>query len=154
MCIRDRFDSGKNLYSENIRLSNSDFLWLYTKYADLENSTGCNSFMEQLTSGYSFQKCSAICLPFICAPPSDKDTIYTSLLLAQKKAEALNLDYMYVTFDQPLYIKALEIILTSADARLKNVIPILGGFHLLMSYMGSIGNIMGGSGIDEILSQM
>ena len=32
------------------------------------------------------------------------------------------------------------------------VIIRLGGFHTLMSFMGSIGYIMGGSGIKEVLS--
>ena len=30
----------------------------------------------------------------------------------------------------------------------------LGGFHLLMSFLGSIGHLMGGSGIEELLEQI
>ncbi|GBM70814.1 hypothetical protein AVEN_142100-1 [Araneus ventricosus] len=33
---------------------------------------------------------------------------------------------------------------------LSNVIVILGAFHLLMSYMGAVGQIMGGSGLKEM----
>ncbi|KYN23238.1 hypothetical protein ALC57_04348 [Trachymyrmex cornetzi] len=108
--------------------------------------------MEQLTIEQHYQKSRVICLPFICAPPSNKDTVYTSLLLAYRKAQISNLKYIYVTFDLPLYMKALEVVTTTTDDRLKTVIPILGGFHLLMSFMGSIGYIMDGSGIKDILS--
>lgn len=50
-----------------------------------------------------------------------------------------------MTFDQPLYIKAVK-----ASPELKNTIVRLGGFHLLMSFMGSIGYIMGGSGLESL----
>ena len=52
-----------------------------------------------------------------------------------------------VTFDQPLYIKAAEIIQASPD--ITNIFARLGGFHLIMSYMESIGNIMSWSGLQE-----
>jgi len=54
----------------------------------------------------------------------------------------------FVTFDQPLYIKAAEIVAASTD--LSNVVVRLGGSHLLMSYLGSIGFIMGGSGTEAM----
>ena len=53
-----------------------------------------------------------------------------------------------MTFDQPLYIKAVGIVSTSDD--LKKVNVRLGGFHLLMTFKGSIGNIMEGSGLEEL----
>ena len=55
-----------------------------------------------------------------------------------------------VTFDQPLYAKATAII---AEKGL-NIVCRLGGFHLLMSYLGSIGHVMSGSGLEELLEQM
>ncbi|KYM94341.1 hypothetical protein ALC62_15043 [Cyphomyrmex costatus] len=146
------YDLSGNKYINNIQLSDSDFLWLYSKFHDIEKSTGWNHFMEEITAELSFQRSRVICLPFICAPPSNKDTVYTSLLLACEKAASSNLPYVYATFDLPLYMKALEVIATSEDHRLKNVVPILGGFHLLMSYMGAIGHVMDGSGIKDILS--
>ena len=30
----------------------------------------------------------------------------------------------------------------------------LGGFHLLMSFLGSIGSLMSGSGLEEVLEQL
>ena len=51
-----------------------------------------------------------------------------------------------VTFDKPLYItciKAADIVASSPD--LPNIFVRLGGFHLVMSYLGSICYIMGDS---------
>ena len=56
-----------------------------------------------------------------------------------------------VTFDQPLYIpciKTADIVAPSPD--LTNIFARLGGFHLVMSYLGSIGYNMGDSGIRNL----
>ena len=59
-----------------------------------------------------------------------------------------NLGTCPVTFDQPLYIKATEIVASVTD--LPNIFIRLGGFHLTMSYMGSLGFIMAGSGLKSM----
>ena len=53
-----------------------------------------------------------------------------------------------MTFDQPLYQKATEIVAASRD--LDKVVVRLGGFHMLMSYLGSIGHIMNVSGLADL----
>ena len=58
-----------------------------------------------------------------------------------------------MTFDQPLYQKASEIVATSS-VDLGSVIVRLGGFHLLMSFMGAVGNIMAGSVIEDLWSRI
>ncbi|KAJ8898411.1 hypothetical protein PR048_003771 [Dryococelus australis] len=50
-----------------------------------------------------------------------------------------------VTFDQPLYAKASEIIAVALPGELDIASLRLGGFHLRVSFMGSIGFIMPGS---------
>ena len=52
-----------------------------------------------------------------------------------------------VTFDQPLWLKAFEI----ATSKNLNIVVRLGGFHTLMSFLGSIGTVMEGSGLDSLL---
>ena len=48
-----------------------------------------------------------------------------------------------VTFDQPLWWKALMIIdNVPVDSDLKNIVLRQGGFHLEMSFIGSIGHLM------------
>ena len=55
---------------------------------------------------------------------------------------------MSSTFNWPLYIKAVGTVAGSND--LKKVLVCLGSFHLLMSFMGLIGYIMAGSGLEEL----
>ena len=60
-------------------------------------------------------------LPFVNQDPSKPDTIYSALSFAQNLAEKYELGVCPVTFDQPLYIKAVEIVLSSAP-ELKNIV--------------------------------
>ncbi|GBN42371.1 hypothetical protein AVEN_269458-1 [Araneus ventricosus] len=56
-----------------------------------------------------------------------------------------------VTFDQLLFIKAMDIVSqTDKIDELSEVIVRLGGFHFLISCMGAVGKIMGGSGLEEM----
>ena len=88
-------------------------------------------------------------LPFINIDPTKPSAIYTALLFAVDKCKKNNIAWYIVTFDQPLYQKASEIVATSS-ADLGSGIVKLGGFHLLMSFMGAFGNIMAGSGIEDL----
>lgn len=92
-------------------------------------------------------------LPFVDHQPSDPSTIFTVLQYAAEKAQALDLQTWFVTFDQPLYQKATEIVKSSKDDdAISKIVTRLGGFHLLLSYLGAIGFIMTGSGLEELLS--
>ncbi|GBL86295.1 hypothetical protein AVEN_132016-1 [Araneus ventricosus] len=55
-----------------------------------------------------------------------------------------------VTIDQPPFIKAMDIVSQDEIDDLTKVIVRLGRFHLLMSYMGAVGKVMGGSGLEEM----
>lgn len=130
----------------------SDISWLYGKVLKKTNIPGWNGFMEEVTTEKHFETSRIICLPFINHPPSQNDTILTALRLASEKCRIHGQKTCIVTFDQPLYIKAKEIVANCQDTDLSNVVVRLGGFHLLMSYMGTIGVIMSGSGLKELLS--
>lgn len=58
---------------------------------------------------------------------------------------------LFVTFDQPLYSKAYDII-ANANLFEKSLVARLAQFHMLMFFFGCIGYIMGGSSIKEALS--
>lgn len=129
----------------------SDVAWLFGKSLEVQQSSpGWSAFMEEVTKDISFQRTKVVCLPFINHPPSQYDTILTSLRMANEKCRAYRQKTCFVTFDQPLYIKAREILANCGDTDLNNVFVRLGGFHLLMSFMGTIGNIMAGSGLKEL----
>ncbi|GBP57162.1 hypothetical protein EVAR_37841_1 [Eumeta japonica] len=136
-----------------IILSVSDLLWLYGKCVDLLNIPAWSGFMEQATAELPFEKSFIECLPFINAPPSDYDTILTDLLFVSEKCESLHQHTYFVTFDQPLYFKAREIISShDENSKLNNTVVRLGELHLLMSFMGSIGYIMTESGLKELFN--
>lgn len=89
-------------------------------------------------------------LPIIDLNPSDETCIYSTLLFVIAQAKKLHVRTPCITFDQPLWIKALGIIYSEN-------LPIvcrLGGFHTLMSFLGSIGKVMSGSGIEDLFSEV
>ena len=57
-----------------------------------------------------------------------------------------------VTFDQPLWWKALTIQEGGPDdSDIQSIVLRLGGFHTEMSFLGSIGHVMAGTGLPELL---
>lgn len=81
--------------------------------------------------------------------PSDLSCIYSTLHFLCDEAEKYGLTHI-ITFDRPLYYKSLLIIQDEpASSRLKKIVLILGGFHMEMSFVGSIGHLMTGSGLQE-----
>ena len=68
--------------------------------------------------------------------PSDETCIYSTLMFIQDQSEKRNKRVPCVTFYQTLWFKATEIIQ-------------LRDFHTLMSFLGSMGTMMKGSGLAE-----
>ena len=56
-----------------------------------------------------------------------------------------------IRFDQPQWLKAFNIIQTEQPNKLTKIIVRLGAFHAEMSFLGSIGHLMAGSGLRELL---
>ena len=57
-----------------------------------------------------------------------------------------------ITFDQPLYWKAAEIIMDAPESsQLKSIVLMLGCFHTFMNLLGAIGTLMEGSGLRNIM---
>lgn len=84
-------------------------------------------------------------LPIIDLDPSDMSCIYSTINFVTDQATRLNIGKPALSFDQTLWLKATEII----NAKSIKIVTILGGFHLMMSVLGSIGTSMKGSGISE-----
>ena len=75
--------------------------------------------------------------------------IYSTLMFVQDQASKLGIPTPAIPFDQLLWLKATEII----NAKSLQMVAILGGFHLLMSYLGSLGTLMKGSGLSQSLEE-
>ena len=89
-------------------------------------------------------------MSFMNMDPTNLNTIYTAILIAVEECEKQDMTTCFVTFDQSVFIKASQIVGASDD--LSNVVVRLGGFHLLISFMGAAGNIMAGGGLEELWS--
>lgn len=110
-----------------------------------------SGFMQDITSGFSFQEKNEITfLPISDLKSTDETCIYSTLLFVIEQAKMLNVVTPSITFDQPLWLKATGII---ADQKL-DIVCRLGGFHTLMSYLGCIGEVMKGSGLKDLFEQI
>ena len=130
-----------------------DSLWLASFALGITPAPGWSGFNQLVTESQSnvFRVSDVVALPFINLNPSDMSTIYTALMFAQKETSLFNRSYCIVTFDQPLFIKAVDIVHASAEV-CDFVIVHLGGLHMTFSHMGSDGYIMSGSGQEQMWS--
>ena len=71
---------------------------------------------------------------------------YSTLLFIEQQAASVNIETPCVTFDQPLWLKAVEIVKSKSI----NIVCRLGGFHLLTSFLGSVGKFMECSELAEL----
>ena len=91
-----------------------------------------------------------VILPFALGKPSDENTIFSCLKYAREHSRS---ESFFVTFDQPLYRKAIDILFSFPQLLPKGLIK-LGEFHMIMSYLVCIGNIMADTGLDVLWSSV
>ena len=130
--------------------ANLDMLW---KISILFGSSrpSWSGMMQFVQKGDHPGKSSIMFLPMIDMNPSDSTCIYSTLKFIADHARRHSAKPV-VTFDQPLWWKALTIVdAEPLDSELKNIVLRLGGFHLEMSFLGSIGHLMSASGLQHIL---
>nr|CAI5866755.1 unnamed protein product [Callosobruchus analis] len=108
------------------------------------------AFMEVLSREQTYSMTHIECLPFVNGQPSDVTTLHSALLYAVQKSNECNQETIFVTFDLPLYLKCRCLIEQSENPDFKRIVVRLGGFHLLLSYLGAIGHIMEGSGLEDL----
>ena len=111
-----------------------------------------SGFMQHIFSENDcpITKSEVLFLPIIDLRPSDETCIYSTSFYIQSQAEQLSILTACITFDQPLWLKAVEII----TERSLRIVCRLGGFHTMMSFLGSIGSMTKGSGLEEALEQV
>ena len=139
---------------KNIDL-NIDLIWhtagIFRKAERVGEKPNWNDFMKQISSGNIHPSKSNITMfPIIDLNPSDENCIYSTILHVIDQARQMNIVTPCITLDQPLWIKAVEIVLSKG----LNVVVRLGGFHSLMSFVGSLGSCMLGSGLEQLLEKV
>ena len=89
-------------------------------------------------------------LPLTEMNPGDESCIYSILPYLKDLANQMNIEASSITFDQPLWVKAVDIILTRKLA----IVVRLGDFHCLMSFLCSVGTCMEGSGLAHLFENV
>ena len=82
---------------------------------------------------------------------SDKTCIFSTLEYVCNLVAKQNVPPI-ITFDQPLFWKASEIVNEVPDnGPIRDVVLLLGSFHTFMNLLGAKGTLMDGSGLKQIL---
>ena len=105
-------------------------------------------YMQFMSQGSHPGKSCVKFLPMIDMPASNESCILSTLNFIADHARKHKV-HPIITFDEPLYWKALLILQT--EEYLKHIVLRLGGFHTTMSYLGTIGYFMKSSGLQELL---
>ena len=128
--------------------SNLEFLHDITLQSTLSRPLW-SGMMQLVMKGEHSGLSSFLFLPMIDLDPGNPSCLYFTLHFVCKHAKSYNRTPI-LTFDQPLYWKALAILKSSnVSNEIKNVVLRLGGFHTLMSFLGVIEHLMEGSGLQE-----
>jgi len=128
-------------------VTNINILWhMYGVRPVADLRPNWSGYMQTVCSGTHAPLSTVNILPILDLKPTDLSCIYTTLLFVRDQAKKLN-TVPSVTFDQPLYIKAVDICIAENLC----VVCRLGGFHTLMNFLGAVGHVMKGSGLEEIM---
>ena len=104
--------------------------------------------------GVHYGPASIIFMPMIDQKSTDPVCILSTMNFVCALAKKYSVTPI-LTFDQPLYWKAMEIqAFYDSKHTIQNCILRLGGFHMCMSFLGAIGYLMQGSGISSVFEQI
>ena len=137
------------------RAREKDFEFLKSVHANqgCPEYNGFNTMKAREEGLLLHKKTKTIYLPLIDMPPAEYDTILTSMLQVKRLSEASGQPFTVLTFDQQLYRYAVEIQWACPDLFPPSSFLIrLGGMHMLMSFIGAIGNLMTETGLADIMS--
>ena len=123
--------------------------WRYSWLFRVSNGSW-SGFMQNITQRCSTQINQISFLPIIDLNPTDENCIYSALLYICDQENKLRVKVPSVTFHQPLWQKFVSI---TEEAKLR-IFCRLGGFHMMMSYLGSIGNLIKGSCIEDLFIEV
>ncbi|KAK3928237.1 Type III pantothenate kinase [Frankliniella fusca] len=116
-----------------------DLVWMTGKYTGALMAPSWAGFMKQAMAArppLDFPRSSVEAVPFVELAGTNPNAINTALYFATQDAKKRHQDHTFVTFDQPLYMKAVKIV--TADPALRGVHLRLGGFQLTMTFLGAI----------------
>jgi hypothetical protein len=138
-----------NLETED-RTSNIDDLWKLS-LSVRSPRLAWSGVMQMVHKGDYPGESFVLFLPMIDMDPGNMTCVQSTLQFICQHASRYEVTPI-ITFDQPLWWKALQVIESQPeDSPFHSVVLRLGGFHTQMSFIGSIGHLMAGSGLQELL---
>ena len=130
---------------------NLDLLWKLSQPLLRSPRPAWSGTMQMICNGNYPGQSSVMFLPMIDLDPGDMTCIYSTLVFISEQARRYHFTPV-VTFDQPLWWKALMIVQNEPqESALKSIVLRLGGLHIEMSFLGCIGHLMASSGLQEVL---
>ncbi|KAJ8678150.1 hypothetical protein QAD02_013937 [Eretmocerus hayati] len=127
--------------------------YILAKMLNIEGLPLWKGFLSRISEDTNNYSSDIVCCPFITQPPSNLTTLYTFICHAVETTEKLGQKMAVFTADQPLYYK-LRLLVAWIQIQNHGIPPEIldrcGGFHLLMSNMGSMCHIMLGSGLEDM----
>ena len=110
-----------------------------------------SGMMQSVHQGVHPGKSSILFLPMIDLDPSNMSCIFSTLNYLCDQAKKFNVTPV-ITFDQPLFWKAMLIVESEpTGSDLKEVVLRLGGLHVEMSFLGCVGHLMAETGLAQVL---
>lgn len=97
-----------------------DYLWVLGTLFRPEPTPGWSGYMDLRTTALAlpYETSAVLPLPFVKLDPNNPNAIYTSLDFAVTEAKRHGQQHCFVTFDQPLFWKAVDIVHQSASTSL------------------------------------
>ena len=129
--------------------ANVDILWEVSLILH-PSRPAWSGLMQSVHKGTYPGKSATVFLPMIDMDPGNPTCVYSTLCYISDLARKNNITPI-LTFDQPLWYKAMMIVESQpSSSPLKSFVLRLGGLHTQMSLLGSIGHLMTGSGLQEL----
>ena len=118
-----------------------DLLW-HSAYFLKKCRPGWSGFMSDLSVGEQYRKADFTMLPIIDLDLYDYSCLCSTLVFNVNQVKQLNIRTPYVTFELPLWVKALDMI----NVESFDLVLLLGRLRITISFVGTIDVFMNGSG--------
>ena len=130
-----------------------DAAWLSQLFfhANPVDWAGYNAYEDRKSQTTNKPKTIVVFGPLIDSQPSQPDTVLTTLVYLERSLKSFGMKYAHITVDLQLCIVAC-LIQWSDPMRWKSVTIHPGMMHTLISFLGCIGFLMKGSGMEQLLA--
>lgn len=114
--------------------------------------SGLNAINDRAQVNMHINKPKTLCIfgPLIDSPPAHPDTVLTTIDYIDRTLKSLGMIHVQITLDMQLYIVSC-LIKWSDPVRWQSVVLRPGMMHTLMSFIGTIGHNMKGTGVEELI---